>query len=143
MSDRGYRGPQSAAALVEARHLLDRSARALALSPFQRECARHALALTAWLLGDDERRELDAVCASDPSGLARSARALIQEAAEPGSAAPAAALLAAVEEYRAARARGLDANAALDRARARAEGDAVVTEVLAEDLSTWCDPPGR
>ena len=131
-SERVYRGSESTAAFIEARRLLERSARALGLPPAERERARHALALTDWARTEEGRRELDLLCASDASGLVRGARVLIQAAADGANRdeSRVVVLLAAVEAYRVARARGLAHDAALERARARAAIDPFVAECL-------------
>jgi len=131
-AERVYRGPEAAAALVEARRLLDRCARTLVLPPAERERARHALALTDWARTEEGTRELDLMCASDASGLARGARALIQAAAgaRDNDEERVVTLLGAVDAYRIARLRGLEPDAALERARARAVADPFVVECL-------------
>jgi two-component system, OmpR family, alkaline phosphatase synthesis response regulator PhoP len=136
-ADRVYRGAESNAAFIESRRLLERSAHTLALPPAERERARHALALADWARTDEGRRELDMLCASDASGLARGARDLIR-AVHDGAALEEerlVVLFGAVEAYRAARTRGLAPDAALDRARTRAESDPFVCDCLLE-------PPG-
>ena len=131
-SERVYRGSESTTAFIEARRLLDRCARSLALPPAEHERARHALALADWARTDEGKRELELLCASDASGLARGARELIR-AVEGGMGRGeerAVVLLAAVEAYRSARSRGLDIEAALERARANAAADPFVADSL-------------
>jgi len=141
-SERVYRGSESTAAFIEARRLLDRCGRSLALPPAERERARHALALSDWTRTDEGRRELELLCASDASGLARGARELIQ-AVEGGTSRDeerVVVLLAAVEAYRSARVRGLEIDQSLDRARAKAAADPYVAGCLVESPGTTIGP---
>ncbi len=141
-AERTYRGSESATAMAEARQLLDRCARALHLSPAEREHVRHALALGDWARTAAGARELDGLCASDASGLAQRTRALIDAcASEPDADTErAVVLLVATEAYRAARARGLDAPEAIGRACARAAVDPAVADCLASLAVTPFDP---
>lgn len=141
-AERVYRGKESAAAFIESRRLLDRACRALVFSPGEHEQARHALALADWARTDDGRRELDLLCESDASGLARGARSLIQ-ALESGVYPEddrVVVLLEAVEAYRAARLRGLDPEQSRERARAKAAADPFVAECLMASVEAELSP---
>jgi len=129
-ADRAYVGAEARSARVEARRLVDRAAHVLTLAPGDRERVRDALEIADWARTDDGRRGLDALCASDASGLARGARALLEAALAPAADDRAALLYAAADAWRAARARGVDAAHALERACAKAAADPAVVDAL-------------
>jgi len=141
-ADRVYRSADGTAALIEARRLLDGCARSLALTPGERERARHALNLGEWARTEDGRRELELLCDSDASGLVRGTRSLIDAVAgwtgHDDDRLP--VLLVALEAYRAARTRGIGVEQAIERAHAKAAVDPFVADCLVANVASAIDP---
>jgi len=109
-------------AIQDARGLLAELARSLALEPSARDAAHWALELEPALAPAARREAIETLAGIDASGLLTQALRLLDVArgAEPS---PAGAVLRALLEYRDARARGVDAANAAERAAAAVSAD--------------------